>query len=424
MMTIPPVTGDQLGRLARAAIPGKAVLLYGPRQVGKTTLLRHFVREHRPDALFLSGEDLRDREALESQSIATLSAFVGRARTLIVDDAQRLRRAGLNLKLLVDHLPGLSVVAAASTALDLGVEKGDPLTGRKRTLFLHPVSQWELSAVESPAETRAQLETRLIYGSYPEVLRLESNEERRRCLREVASTGLDRDLLRIDSVRRPDRLYPLLQHLARRVGRQISLSELGAALDLGRNTVDRYLWLLGEARLVYARFARQREGRHRVGRGLRIYFHDNGIRNALISNFEPLSLRDDAEALWRNYILGERLKRNDFTGHFTYSTFCRTRDGRELDLIEERNGALSAITTRWSPHPARRVPASLRRAFPDASFRVIHRENYLDFIADRPPVAGFQPPRASRPHRGHRHDPGCLGCRNRATDPGLSPTAP
>lgn len=396
MTTAPFVAGDRLGRLARAAVPGKAVLLYGPRQVGKTTLLRHFVREHRPDALFVSGADLLAKEAIESQSVATLSTFVGRARTLIVDDAQQLRRAGLNLKLFVDHLPGLSVVAAASCALDLGVEKGDPLTGRKRTLFLHPVSQWELSAVESPAETRAQLETRLIYGSYPEIVRLDSNEKRRRCLRELASTRLDRDLLRIDSVRRPDRLLPLLRLLARRMGSELSLSELGAAVGLGRNTVDRYLWLVQEAFLVYARFARCPEGRHRVGHGLRIHFHDNGVRNALISNFEPLSLRGDAEVLWQNYILGERLKRNDYAGHLADSTFWRTGRGREPDLIEESNGSLSAIRSRWSPRPADRVPASLRRAFPDASFRVIHRDNYLDFIADRPPATGPRPPRPSR----------------------------
>lgn len=422
MTTAPPVTGDLLDRLARAITPGKAVLLYGPQQVGKTSLLRDFVREHRPDAVFVSGEDPSVAEALESQSIATLSAFVGRAKTLIVDDAQQLRRAGLNLKLLVDHLPGLSVVAAASSTLDLGVEKGDPLTGRKRTLFLHPVSQWELSAVESPAETRAQLETRLIYGSYPEVLRLESNEERRRCLRKLASTGLDRDLLRIDSVRRPDRLLPLLRLLARRMGSEVSLAELGATLDLGRNTVDRYLWLLQEAFLVYARFARRPEGRHRVSHGLRIHFNDNGVRNALISNFEPLSLRGDAEVLWQNYILGERLKRNDYIGHFADSAFWRTRRGREPDLIEEGNGTLSAIRTRWSPGPAERAPASLRRVFPDAGFRVVHRDNYLDFIADRRPVAGSRAPRTSRRRR--RHGPGCLGCRAGESVSHLAPTPP
>ena len=374
-----------LDRLTRAVAPGKVVVLYGPRQVGKTTLLRRYVREHDPEALFVSGEDPAVREQLEGQSIARLAAFVGGRRTLIVDEAQHLREVGLILKLFVDHLDGLRVIATGSSSFDLATATGEPLTGRKKTLLLLPLAQLELGALEGPHETSARLPTRLVYGSYPEVALLDSDEERALHLRELVSAYLFRDVLQVEGVRHSTRLLRLVQLVAHQIGAEVSLNELGTQLGLSKNTVDRYLDLLEKCFVLYSRGGFSRNRRKEISRSRRYYFYDNGIRNAVIANFNPISLRDDIGALWENYILTERMKRNLYTGHLADSYFWRTYDRQEVDLVEEWNGALHATETKWSP---RRVkpPAGFRSAYPDATFRVVHRNDYLDFITPSPDI--------------------------------------
>lgn len=378
-MTDSHVPRALLDRLTRAVAPGKVVVLYGPRQVGKTTLLRRYVREHDPEALFVSGEDPPVREQLEGQSVARLAAFVGGRRTLIVDEAQRLREVGLILKLLVDHLDGLRVIATGSSSFDLAAATGEPLTGRKKTLLLLPLAQLELGAIEGPHETSARLPTRLVYGSYPEVALLDSDEERALRLRELVSSYLFRDVLQVEGVRHSSRLLRLVQLVAHQIGAEVSLNELGTQLGLSKNTVDRYLDLLEKCFVLYSRGGFSRNRRKEISRSRRYYFYDNGIRNAVVANFNPVPLRDDIGALWENYILTERMKRNLYTGHLADSYFWRTYDRQEVDLIEEWNGALHATEAKWSP---RRVkpPAGFRRAYPDATFRVVHQKDYLDFI--------------------------------------------
>ena len=381
MMTDPHVPRVLLDRLARAVAPGKVVVLYGPRQVGKTTLLRRYVREHDPEALFVSGEDLSIRQHLESRSVARLAAFVGGRRTLIVDEAQHLREVGQILKLLVDHLDGLRVIAAGSSSFDRARQTGEPLTGRKKTLLILPLAQLELGAVEGPDETSARLPTRLLYGSYPEVALLDSDEERALHLRELVSSYLFRDVLQVEGVRHSDRLLRLVQLVAHQIGSQVSLTELGTQLGMSKNTVDRYLDLLEKCFVLYSRGGFSRNRRKEISRSRRYYFYDNGIRNAVVANFNPLSLRNDIGALWENYLLTERMKRNLYTGHLANSYFWRTYDRQEVDLIEEWNGALHATETKWSPRRVK-APAGFRRAYPDATFRVVHQDDYLDFITN------------------------------------------
>lgn len=378
-MTDSHVPRALLDRLTRAVAPGKVVVLYGPRQVGKTTLLRRYVREHNPEALFVSAEDLSVREQLEGQSVARLAAFVGGRRTLIVDEAQQLREVGLVLKLLVDHLDSLRVIAAGSSSLDLAARTGEPLTGRKKTLLLLPLAQLELGAVEGPHETRARLPTRLVYGSYPEVALLDSDEERVLHLRELVSSYLFRDVLQVEGVRHSNRLLRLVQLVAHQIGAEVSLTELGTQLEMSKNTVDRYLDLLEKCFILYSRGGFSRNCPREISSRRRYYFYDNGIRNAVVANFNPVSLRNDIGALWENYILTERMKRNLYTGHLADSYFWRTYDRQEVDLIEEWNGALHATETKWSPGRVK-APAGFRRAYPDATFRVVHQKDYLDFI--------------------------------------------
>ena len=370
----------QLARLARSVAPGRVVVVYGPRRVGKTTLIRRYMRRHDPDALLVSGEDIDVREYLESQSVARLRAFVGRRRTLIVDEAQHVRGIGLNLKLLADHVDGLRIVATGSSSFDLAQQTGEPLTERKLTLLLLPLAQLELREVETAHETRAHLEMRLIHGSYPEVVLMDSDEDREIYLKELIASYLFKDILQLEGVRHADKLLRLLQALAFQIGGEVSVAELGTRLGMSRNTVERYLDLLEKAYVIYGRLGFSRNLRKEIARSRRYYFYDNGIRNGLIDNFNPLALRDDAGALWENYVMVERLKHNLYTGRQTGSYFWRTYDRQKIDLIEERGGRLDAVEMKWSPKPRLRAPRAWREAYPESSFRVVDRENYLEFV--------------------------------------------
>ena len=374
----------QLGRLAAATSPGRVVVIYGPRRVGKTTLIRRYVRECAPDALLVTGEDITVREFLESQSLAKLRAFVGDRRTLVVDEAQHVRRIGLNLKLLADHVEDLAIVATGSSSFDLAAQTGEPLTGRKTTLLLLPLAKLELLPTESAHEGAGNLEARLIYGSYPEVVLMDSNEERESYLRELISAYLFKDILQLEGVRHPDKLLRLLQLVAFQVGRDVSVSELCSGLGMNRNTVDRYLDLLQKAYVLYSRSGFSRNLRKEMTKNRRYYFYDNGIRNGVVSNFNALALRDDVGALWENYVLTERLKYNLYTGRWAESYFWRTYDRQEIDLVEERQGALHGVEAKWAKGAKARAPGGWRRTYPDSTFQVVHPGNYLGFVTNQP----------------------------------------
>ena len=372
----------QLGRLARTVAPGKAVVLYGPRRVGKTTLIRRFVRDYAPDAMVVTGEDVGVREYLESESVAKLREFVGDRRTLVVDEAQHVRRIGLNLKLLADHVDGLRIVATGSSSFDLAAQTGEPLTGRKTTLLLLPLAQMELGAVESAHETRANLQARLLYGAYPEVVLLAANEAREEYLRELVASYLFKDVLQLEGVRHADKVTQVLQLLAFQIGKDVSISELASNVGMGKNTVDRYLDLLEKAYVIYSRGGFSRNLRKEITKSRRYYFYDNGVRNGLIGNFNPLALRDDAGALWENYVLAERMKYNLYTGRHARSYFWRTYDRQEIDLVEDHAGRLTAAEMKFSPKSTMKAPGGWRKAYPQSAFQVVHPENYLAFVTD------------------------------------------
>ena len=383
MMTDLYIPQAQLTRLAHLVTPGKVVVVYGPRRVGKTTLIKRYMREHDPDALLVTGEDIVVREYLESQSLAKLTSFVGRRRTLIIDEAQHIKEIGLNLKLLADHVENLRIIATGSSSFDLARQTGEPLTGRKYTLLLLPLAQLELQETESAHQTRAHLELRLIYGSYPEVVLMDSSEDRQLYIKELIASYLFRDILQLEGIRNADRLTRLLQLVAFQIGHEVSTSELGTQLGMSANTVDRYLDLLEKSYILFSRRGFSRNLRKEITKSRRYYFYDNGIRNGLINNFNPLAMRDDAGELWESYILVERLKHNLYNGHPAESYFWRTYDRQEIDLVEEWGGQLLATEMKWTArsHPA---PGAWCKAYPESSFQVVHPENYLGFIADSP----------------------------------------
>jgi predicted AAA+ superfamily ATPase len=319
------------------------------------------------------------RSYLESQSIEKLRAFVGDHALLAIDEAQYVNRIGLNLKLLVDHVPDLMIVATGSSAFGLARDTGAPLAGRQFTLRLHPLSQMEISSIEKPHESAANLEMRPMYGSYPEVVLTKDIQRRELLLRELVSSYLFKDIFQLEGIRKPDKITRLVQLLAFQIGNEVSITELGTQLGMSKNTVDHYLNLLEKSFVIHHLSGFSRNLRKEITKSRRYYFWDTGIRNAVINNFNPLDLRNDAGMLWENYIISERRKRNEYTGRFVDSYFWRTYDRKEIDLVEEHAGELHGYEIKWGDKPAF-APKDWSRSYPGAGFEVINRNNYLSFI--------------------------------------------
>jgi len=370
----------QLGNLKKYVSPGKAVIIYGPRRCGKTTLLEHFQQTVDPEkTLFVTGDDFSVREYLSSQSLEKLTSFLGEKECLIIDEAQRIPNIGLNLKIIVDHLKHVKVVATGSSSFDLARNIGEPLTGRKFTLMMFPLSQMELSSIESRHVTDDRLESRLIYGSYPQIVLENDNTLRQGILKEIVSSYLMKDILELDNIRHSDKLVRLLQCLAFQIGKEVSITELGTQLSMSKNTVDRYLDLLEKTFVIFRLTGFSRNLRKEITKNHRYYFTDNGIRNALINSFNPLTMRNDIGMLWENYIVGERIKKQKYMEIFANNYFWRTYDQKEIDFVEERDGKLFGYEMKWEPKKIK-GPGEWKTAYPESEFQVIHWENYLDFI--------------------------------------------
>ncbi len=369
-----------LDNLRRFVSPGKVVIIYGARRVGKTTLINKF-RELDTDSntLFLNGDDIAARQYLESQSINKLKDFIGNASLLIVDEAQYVKNIGLNLKLIVDHIKTLPIIVTGSSSFELSNDIGEPLTGRKFVLKLFPLSQMELTEAEKMHETNANLESRLIYGSYPEVVVTPGNRFREEYLREMISSYLFKDILAFEGIRNSDKIIRLLQLLAFQIGREVSMNELGKQLGMSKNTAEKYIDLLEKVFVIFKRRGFSRNLRKEISKTYRYYFLDNGIRNALINNFNPLSLRNDIGELWENYIVTERLKKLEYTRAGVNSYFWRTYDKKEIDIVEEGGGKLSGFEVKWN-NSKTKAPKEWQINYPDAGFEVINRSNYIKFI--------------------------------------------
>ena len=369
----------QIENLRKLIIPGKVMVIYGPRRVGKTTLLKKYLESENDSVLFVNGDDIIVRQYLESQSIQTLRDFIGHHRLLVVDEAQYVEKIGLNLKLIVDHIPGIKVIVTGSSSFDLARDVGEPLTGRKYVLKLFPLSQMEISKIEKRHETTAGLESRLIYGSYPEVVLIRDNRRREDYLRELIQSYLFKDILALEGIRYGNKLVRLLQLLAFQIGKQVSLTELGKQLSMSKNTVERYLDLLEKVFVIYRLSGFSRNLRKEITKSQRYFFYDTGVRNALIGNFNPLAVRNDLGELWENYIITERMKRQEYLCIVTNSYFWRTYDKKEIDLVEEREGKLFGYEVKWKKERVK-IPRDWTAGYPGAAFEVIHRENYLKFI--------------------------------------------
>ena len=374
-MYIPRKALKQLENLEQE---GKVVVIYGPRRVGKTTLLKKYL-EDKQDYLLVTGEDIFVHEFLSSNSIEKLKNFIGNKKRLVIDEAQCIPSIGKNLKLIVDHIPDIRVIVTGSSALDLAESTSEPLTGRKHTITMLPIAQIELCDIENQAESKAHLDERLIFGSYPEVIGLKGDDARKENLHELVSSYLFKDILVLEGIRKTKKLVDLLILLAFQIGKEVSHNELATQLSMGKTTVEKYLDLFEKTFVLINIRGFSKNLRSEVTKTSRYYFCDNGIRNALINNFNSLSLRNDVGALWENYLVVERIKRQNCLRQWSNNYFWRTYDQKEIDFVEERDGKIFGYEFKWGKSDVK-APALWQKTYPDASFECINQNNYFSFI--------------------------------------------
>lgn len=361
--------------------PGKVILLYGPRRVGKTTVLAQFIDTYPQKELvkFVNGENKIIQNELSARSVDALKRFVGDKKILIIDEAQKIPQIGLNLKLIVDSMPDVSVIASGSASFDLAQKVGEPLTGRKKTINMFPLSASEVVSYKDESRYKENLENFLIYGCYPESFQIGDKQKQQEYMLELADAYLFKDILEMEDVRGPKKIRDLLTALAFQIGKEVSLAELATNLGMNRATIYRYLDLLEKSFVIVNVRGFSRNLRKEITKTSRYYFYDNGIRNALINNFNSLSLRDDIGMLWENYLIMERIKKQNYVGPKANNYFWRTYDQKEIDWVEEGGGKLYGYEFSWGAKK-NKPPKGWLENYPEAEYTAINRENFLDFI--------------------------------------------
>jgi len=370
----------QQTQIQNMLLPGKVIVLYGPRQVGKTTLVRALQENIDRRTRFINADELLYREALASQNLQTLNEVLADAELLIIDEAQRVPDIGINLKILIDNHPDITILATGSASFELANKINEPLTGRKITFNLYPLSYPEMSQSLGPLEARALLEQYLIWGGYPDIVTSPAHL-RERLLGELVGSYLFRDLLELEGLRRADKLVDLLRLLAYQLGQEVSHTELATNLGINRLTVERYLDLLEKVFVIYRVSGFSRNLRKEITKNSRYYFYDNGVRNSLIQNFNPLALRDDIGQIWENFLMIERHKRHEYAGLSVNRYFWRTYDQKEIDLIEERQGRLYGFEFKWRLGTMKNsTKKAFLSAYPNATLSTVSQENFVDFL--------------------------------------------
>lgn len=356
----------------------KAVVLSGPRQVGKTTLARKIADKSGLKTLWLNGDEPDVRHMLTDVTSVQLKSLVGKNELVVIDEAQRITNIGITLKLMVDELQNVQIFATGSSSFELANRINEPLTGRKIDYFLFPFSFKELSNHTSILEEKRNLVYRLIYGSYPDVVNQPGEEPD--ILKSLSDSYLYKDLLAFEQLKKPAILEKLLQALALQIGNQVSYHELGQLIGADNQTIERYIDLLEKSYVIFRLGTFSRNLRNELKKTRKIYFYDNGIRNAIIKNYSILDLRTDKGALWENYLMSERMKANQYARRWSNTYFWRTHAKQEIDYIEEREGRLFAYEFKFSSKKKMRFPTTFSKAYPQAEMQVITRDNYIHFI--------------------------------------------
>jgi predicted AAA+ superfamily ATPase len=365
----------------KKVLPNKVLILLGARRVGKTELIKNYLQTI-PDGSYLqlNGEDINDANLLKERSVANYKRLLLHIDLLVIDEAQTIPDIGLILKLIVDAIDGIKIIATGSSIFDLNNNLGEPLVGRKNTLYLFPLAQMEYSQYENYKQTTEKLEERLLFGSYPELIQYSDWEDKKEYLYEIMNSYLLKDILVFEGIKHADKIYDLLRLIAYQLGKEVSLQELANQLQMSKNTVANYLDLLSKVFIIFKVEGFSRNLRKEIVKSSRWYFYDNGIRNGIINNFNRLDSRTDVGDLWENYLAVERVKKQNYLKIKTNNYFWRTYDQQELDWLEEKGEELAGFEFKWSETKKVKIPAAFAKAYPEATFEVINKSNYLDFI--------------------------------------------
>ena len=356
---------------------GKVIVLVGARQVGKTTLLKQLFRQ-KEGVLWLNGDELQVQNLFANASADRLLSEFGDNKIVILDEAQRIENIGLRLKLIADSDSDIQVIATGSSAFELANKVNEPLTGRKWEYQLFPLSFGEMVAHHGKLKEMRMLPRRLVYGYYPEVVMNDGNEVE--ILKLLTDAYLYKDILSWESIKHPDKLQTLLRALAYQVGSQVSYNELSQMSSMDSKTVERYITLLEQCYIIFRLPSFSRNLRHELKASRKIYFYDNGIRNALIADYRAPEVRQDIGALWENFVIAERMKSNEYYHRWVNRYFWRTKQQQEIDYLEESGGKLHAYEMKWNPRAKASITKTFTEAYPNTEFQVITPENIADFL--------------------------------------------
>ena len=357
---------------------GKAIVVIGPRQSGKTTMLRALERKAEVKVLYLNCDEPDIRSLLTDATSSALKQLLGNAKIVMIDEAQRVKNIGLTLKLIIDNINEIQLIASGSSAFELSNEINEPLTGRKLEYFLLPFGTQELSAYSGMLEERRLLEHRLVYGMYPDVV--VNKGEEKEILYNLTSSYLYKDIFTFQEIRKPEVIEKLLEAIALQVASEVSYNELAQLLKVDPSTVQRYINLLEKSFVVFRLRSFSRNVRNELKRSQKIYFYDNGVRNALISNFSPPEMRNDTGALWENFLVSERTKLLYNNQMYAKQFFWRTKQQQEIDYLEESEGLLAAYEFKWKPKRKVRFPKAFLNAYPNHTTETITPDNYMNFL--------------------------------------------
>ncbi len=358
---------------------GKLVLIFGPRQSGKTTLLRQILASYPEHGAYYNCDEREVRDLFSSQNSSVLRSVIGTKKLILIDEAQRIDNAGLNLKIIVDNIPDVQVIASGSSSFELSDKLNEPLTGRKWEYNLYPLAFQELAGNTEPMEEIKHLKLRLVYGAYPEVVTNPGNEQE--ILANLSSSYLYKDVFALHDLRRPELVEKLLRALAFQVSSEVSYHELAQLVDSDRSTVERYIGILERAFVLFRLPNFSSNLRNEIKRSRKIYFWDNGIRNALISDYRPVELRDDIGKLWENYIVSELFKKRDYLKLLAQPFFWRSKSSGDVDYLEVLNSVITAYELKWNPKKVARARA-FQNAYPQAELKLINPGNYFQYLQE------------------------------------------
>lgn len=356
---------------------GKAIIILGARQVGKTTLVKSLMKKNKDTVLF-NGDESDIQEIFTNTTSTKLKNLIGDKKFVVIDEAQNIDNIGLAIKLLIDNYPEIQVVATGSSAFELSNRLNEPLTGRKFEYRLFPISFGEMSRFSSVLEEKRLLEDRLIYGYYPEVVMKPNYGEE--LLMQVVDSYLYKDILNFSKIKKHSKLYKLVQALSLQIGNEVSFNELANLVGLNQETVENYIDILEKSFVIFRLSSLSRNIRNELKKSNKFYFYDNGVRNAVIKYFNNLSLRADVGALWENFIISERMKRNQYRGKFVNSYFWRTTSQQEIDYIEDDNGKIYAYEIKWNVNKKAKGLNRFLKGYPNSKFEIISPNNFEKFV--------------------------------------------